>query len=144
MASMRSENFPEDGLTLKADNEFVSRFEGNGGHGLTLEETEDILRRKGYGNINFVKGDVFSTVPEFLEEHPSARISMLHLDMDVKEPTEFVMSALFDRLVPGGVIMIDDYIAVEGATSVVDEFGKRTGLPPRKLPYYSVPAYILK
>jgi uncharacterized protein (UPF0297 family) len=136
--------FPEDGLSLKGDNEFVSRFEGNGGYGLTLEETEDVLRRKGYGNINFVKGDVFSTVPKFLEEHPSVRISMLHLDMDVKEPTEFVLSALFDRVVPGGVIMIDDYTAVEGATSVVDDFVERTGLPLRKLPYYSVPAYILK
>jgi len=69
---------------------------------------------------------------------------MLHLDMDVKEPTEFVLSALFDRVVPGGVIMIDDYTAVEGATSVVDDFVERTGLPLRKLPYYSVPAYILK
>lgn len=136
--------FPEEGLSLKTDVQFISRFEGNGGYGLSIEETSEIFRRKGIGNINLVEGNVFETVPRFIEQHPNVRIAMLHLDMDVKEPTEFCLSTLFDRIVPGGVIMIDDYAAVEGATSAVDEFVRRTGLPPRKLPYYSVPAYIVK
>ena len=50
------------------------------------------------------------------------RFSLIHLDMDVYEPTAFVLKKLFDRLVVGGLIVIDDYNTVEGATIAVDEF----------------------
>jgi hypothetical protein len=71
-------------------------------------------------------------------------IAVLHLDMDVKEPTAFALSALYDRVVPGGLIVIDDLAAVAGSTEAVEEFMANTGLKIEKLPCYSSPAFIRK
>ena len=69
---------------------------------------------------------------------------MLHLDMDVKEPTSFALDLLYERIVPGGVIVVDDYNAVEGATQAVDDFLQKTGLKIEKDPFYVLPSYIRK
>ena len=42
------------------------------------------------------------------------------MDLDVAEPTEYVLNTLYERLVRGGLVVIDDYNDVEGATKVVD------------------------
>ena len=64
--------------------------------------------------------------------------------MDVKEPTTFALQLLYDRVVPGGLIVLDDYNAVAGETDAVDEFLKTHNLKIEKTPYYSVPSFIRK
>lgn len=65
--------------------------------------------------------------------------------MDVYEPTAFVLDKLFDRLVPGGLIVIDDYNTVEGATTAVDEFiVQHPNLKIERLPYNNIPSFIRK
>ena len=59
--------------------------------------------------------------PDFLK-NSAERFSLIHLDIDVYEPTAFVINQLFKRLVKGGLIIIDDYNTVEGATIAIDEF----------------------
>ena len=66
------------------------------------------------------------------------------LDMDVKEPTDFALGLLYDRVVPGGIIVFDDYNAVAGETISVDEFVAKHKLKLEKLPFYNVPAYVRK
>jgi Macrocin-O-methyltransferase (TylF) len=87
---------------------------------------------------------VLSSLPEFLDRFPATRISLLHLDLDVLEPTEFALDRFYSRIVPGGLIVIDDYNAEVGATLAVDRFMAGKGLSLQKLPYYSAPSYARK
>lgn len=136
--------FPRDRLSSGDDVDFVERFESAGGEGLALEEVEGILSGKGFRNVQLIKGDVLETLPEYLERRPEARISLLHLDMDVKEPTELALDLLFERIVPDGLILLDDYNAVAGETDAVDAFVKSRRLKLEKLPFHSTPSFIRK
>lgn len=136
--------FPTENLSMKTDLDFVNQFEGIGGEGLAIDEIEKILKHKSFNHIELNKGNIFVTLPLFLEKYPATRLAMLHLDMDVKEPTSFALDLLYDRIVKGGVIVVDDYNAVEGATQAVDDFLARTGLKIEKDPFYVLPSYIRK
>ena len=101
--------FPTSNLKVQDDLSFIEKFEGAGGYGLSEEEVTDVLSSKGFENFNLVKGNVFDTLPKYLLDNPETRIALLHLDMDVKEPTDFALELLYDRVVPGGIIVFDDY-----------------------------------
>ena len=49
------------------------------------------------------------SVPETLREVDCARIAFLHLDMNCAPPEVAAFHALYDRLVPGAFILLDDY-----------------------------------
>lgn len=136
--------FPTDSLTLKADLDFIDRFEDEGGHGLSVDEVCAIFAAKGFNNIELEAGNVFNTLPAYLDRRPATRIALLHLDMDVKEPTAFALDLLYDRIVPHGLIVLDDYGLVAGETDAVDEFIARHGLSIEKLPHNYAPAFIRK
>ena len=136
--------FPTEGLKIKDDLEFIEWFEGAGGYGLSDVEVASILASKGFDNFELVKGNVFDTLPDYLTKNPETRIALLHLDMDVKEPTDFALDQLYDRVVPGGLIVFDDYNAVAGETISVDEFAKKYRLKIEKLPFYKVPSFVRK
>ena len=42
--------------------------------------------------------------------------------MDIYEPTKFTLNKLFPYVVKGGIILIDNYNTVYGATKATDEF----------------------
>jgi hypothetical protein len=125
----------------QADQQFIEKFEGAGGQGISREDLDAAIQAKATGNVELIPGDVFETLPAYLERRPELRIAILHLDMDVYKPTQFALSLLAERVVPGGLIVFDDYNAVGGATIAADEFAQRTGLALEKLPHYSVPAF---
>jgi hypothetical protein len=58
---------------------------------------------------DLIKGDVESTIVKFLEENPGFRISMLYIDVDLDRPTYFALKYLWDRILPGGVILFDEF-----------------------------------
>ena len=68
--------------------------------------------------FNFVKGPVEQTIPGTLPE----RIALLRLDTDWYESTRHELDHLWERLEPGGVLIIDDYGHWVGAREAVDEF----------------------
>lgn len=59
-------------------------------------------------NISTASGWVEETLPAFLESH-AGPIKLAHLDLDVYSPTEFVLDAIRDRLVPGSWLVFDDF-----------------------------------
>lgn len=136
--------FPNEKLTLDSDFEFINRFERDGGAGLDIEQVREMFQLKKFENVELVKGNVFDTIPQYLARNPATRIALLHLDMDVKEPTEFALERLYERVVPNGLIVFDDYNSVAGETDAVDEFLKRHCLSIEKLNFYSVPSYVRK
>lgn len=136
--------FPSYGVSLGSDKEFIERFEREGGDGLSATDVLLTLKRKGFSNIELVQGDVMKTLPRYLEERPELRVAYLHLDLDVKEPTDLVLELAYDRVVRGGLIVLDDYGTVAGETIAVDTFARRMNLKIEKLPNYLIPAFIRK
>ncbi len=137
-------SFPREGLNLGSDHDFIARFEDAGGDGLTRAEVDALLAAKGFSNYALEEGNVFETIPAYLGRCPATRIALLHLDMDVREPTAFALEALWDRIVPGGLVVIDDYNSVAGATDAIDAFIAPRGLKLEKLSHYYVPTFIRK
>ena len=136
--------FPRENLGSNADHEFIKRFEDGGGDGLSIIEVQSIFEQKGFQNIFLQEGNVFDTLPQYLDLHPEVRIAFLHLDMDVKEPTAFALACLYDRVVPNGLIVFDDYNAVAGETEAVDEFLAKRKLSIQKTSHYAVPSFVIK
>jgi hypothetical protein len=56
-----------------------------------------------------VEGDVENTIPDFLIDNPGFRISLLYIDVDIERPTYFALKYLWDRILPGGIIVFDEY-----------------------------------
>ena len=136
--------FPTSKLQVEDDLEFIKKFEVAGGDGLNESEISDILKSKGFENFNLVKGNVFDTLPKYLSANPETRIAFLHLDMDVKEPTDFALELLYERVVPGGIVVFDDYNLAAGETISVDVFISKYHLKLEKLPFYNLPAFVRK
>ncbi|KAF0219370.1 MAG: dTDP-6-deoxy-L-hexose [Geobacteraceae bacterium] len=74
--------------------------------------------------VVLVKGDVEETVPRFIEENPGLRISLLHFDCDMYEPTKVGLEHFWPLVVPGGVVLFDEYgiRPWEGESRAVDEY----------------------
>jgi hypothetical protein len=83
------------------------------------------LRSTGYpeDRVHFVQGRVEDTIPGVIPE----RIALLRLDTDWYESTRHELIHLYPRLVPGGVLIIDDYGHWQGPREAVDEYF--AGLP---------------
>jgi hypothetical protein len=58
---------------------------------------------------NLIKGDVVETLPEFLKENPGFRCSLIYIDVDLERPTYYSLKYLWDRLLPGGMIVFDEF-----------------------------------
>jgi hypothetical protein len=54
-----------------------------------------------------------------------------------------ILEKLFERLVPGGLLLLDDYAIVAGETRAVDEYFKDKA-KIEKLPFSHRPSYIQK
>jgi O-methyltransferase len=85
-----------------------------------IEEVQEAVYSTGYdrSKIHFVKGKVEETIPQMMPE----KIALLRLDTDWYESTKHEMVHLFPRLVPGGVLILDDYGSWFGARKAVDEY----------------------
>lgn len=113
---------------------------------LSKEDLENALDNKGISNYELVKGNILTTVDEYLRTNSHLKIALLHIDCDVYEPSKVGLEKLFDRIVRGGLIVIDDYSVAEGETKAVDEFLELR--PEYRLERYTFshrkPVYIVK
>lgn len=97
--------------------------------------------------IELVEGNIVDTVPSYVERNQGLKIKLLHLDCDMYEPTMAGLRHLYDRVVRGGVILLDEYGLPEfpGETAAVDEFFAGRMPLIRKFPFYTTPGgYIIK
>ncbi len=76
--------------------------------------------------MHYVEGKVEDTIPG----RAPARIALLRLDTDFYESTRHELIPLYPRLAAGGVLIIDDYEAWEGARRAVDEYFEEVGDRP--------------
>lgn len=94
--------------------------------------------------VELVVGDIFETIPKFIEDNPGLRISLLHLDVDLYRGSKFALEQLFPRVVKGGAVVLDEYglIPWEGEARAVDEYFKNLGYQPKimKHPFTVTPS----
>jgi hypothetical protein len=76
--------------------------------------------------VVYVEGKVEDTLPDAAPE----RIALLRLDTDWYESTRHELVHLYPRLVPGGVLILDDYGHWLGARRAVDEYFAEHGEAP--------------
>jgi hypothetical protein len=136
--------FPRNASNTNSDSDFIEKFELDSGKGLGLGQVQEILNYKEFTNIELVGGDIFDTLPKWMDLKPHARIALLHLDMDVYAPTKLALDLLWDRVVPGGLVLFDDYSLIEGETLAVEEFLKDKKLELKKDSFYHSPSYVVK
>jgi len=73
-------------------------------HGPGLHER--VIRKfASYGNVKIVKG----AIPAVFEGHSPEKIAFLHIDLNQAPAELAALNALFDRVVPAGMIILDDY-----------------------------------
>lgn len=97
--------------------------------------------------IELIEGNIEQTVPKFIEDNPGLRISLIHFDCDMYEPTKIALECLYDKVVRGGVIVFDEYGVIEwaGESAAVDEFFAGKDIKLQKFPWQGAPgAYIIK
>jgi hypothetical protein len=92
-----------------------------------LANEDNILARE---RSRLIKGRVQDTLLKFLEDTPGLRINLLHFDLDLYDPTYFTLNHLWDLIVPGGVIVFDEYGLPPwgGEATAFDKFTKERGL----------------
>ncbi|MCG8314844.1 MAG: dTDP-6-deoxy-L-hexose 3-O-methyltransferase [Pseudomonadales bacterium] len=61
------------------------------------------------GNHRLVAGNVCETAPEYFKEHPEAMVALAYFDMGLYEPTLAAMQAIKPHLMPGSVLLLDEF-----------------------------------
>jgi O-methyltransferase len=83
-------------------------------------------------NVHVTKG----RVPEILHEVAPETISFMHIDLNAAEPELGALKLLFERLSPGGVLVLDDYgwLASWEQKAAEDPFFESLGYQVLELP----------
>ncbi len=98
---------------------FYDSFGGNG----TIDVCRKLLEKEIHypaESIHFHKGWFQDTLPS--DSETIDKIAILRLDGDWYESIKICLEYLYDKVVFGGIIVIDDYGYYEGCTKAVDEF----------------------
>jgi len=96
--------------------------------GTSQAEVLDLLTRTGYPaeQLHLVQGLVQDTIPAQAPDN----IALLRLDTDYYDSTRHELEHLYPRLTRGGVLIVDDYGKLSGATKAVDEYFAALEHPP--------------
>ena len=111
---------------LEEDKEFDISKKVFPGLAVGLEEVKnnfdkyDLLKE----NVEFLPGLFSSTLPNA----PINEIAVLRLDGDLYESTMDSLNALYDRVVSGGFVIVDDYGVLPPCKKAVDEFREKRNI----------------
>ena len=115
---------------------------------LSLQSVEERLNgMQIHKKHQLIKGDVEESLPRYLKENPGFRISLLYIDVDLDRPTYSSLKYLWDRILPGGIIVFDEYEYHKFSESNgVERFLKERGLDYclKSTDWIAPTAYILK
>ena len=75
---------------------------------------------------HLIKGDVMETVPRNLPDS----LSVCRIDTDWYESTAHIIENAWDLIVPGGLLILDDYDMWSGARKAIDDFFTSRNLSP--------------
>jgi len=117
------------------------------GNDLSFDAVTARLTSMNMGKATLVKGDVENSIPVFLKENPGFRISILYMDVDIERPTYKALSLLWDRILPGGIVIFDEYEYHKfSESSGVEKFIKERGIKfnVKSTNFMAPTAYLIK
>lgn len=132
---------------LEADHEKLASFLAEAGtSSIGVDQLRQVLRAKGVsGEAELVAGDICETVPAWIASNPDREILLLHVDVDIYEPSRVIFEHLWPRLVTGGVMILDDYGRWEGETRAFHEYFGEAAPEVQRLPFVaSTPVHVIK
>jgi O-methyltransferase len=118
---------PEDRISINLVDSHRDRtntfFKSAGAYSASLEHVKRVLAD--FPEVEYHKG----WLPGSLDEMKIPRIKFLHIDLDLYEPIAGVLKSLYPHVIPGGVIVCDDYGSLywPGAKKAVEEFTVQSG-----------------
>ena len=128
----------------KEDKKFATRHNKNLGNGTDIKVLENLIKKKKISNFKLIKGNILNTVKIFLKKRRKFKISLLHLDLDLYVPTKFCLNEFYPFIVKDGIVILDDYKHVSGATRAINEYVKEKKLQIKKLSFHKNQFYIQK
>jgi len=81
-------------------------------------------------NVRIIEG----AIPETLEQVETKEIAYLHLDMNCSPPEIAAAEFFWDRLVPGALVLMDDYSRDSSQKEALDAFVQSKGLKILSVP----------
>ena len=98
------------------------------------EECYEAVKKtfEGFPNVRIIRG----AVPETLSQVDTDKVAYLSLDMNCAPPEIAAAEFFWDKLVPGGLILLDDYnwVGYEPQKRAFDAFAVRRGIKVLNLP----------
>ena len=93
---------------------------------ISLEQVQENFRRYDLldEQVQFLKGWFSDTLPDA----PIDKLAVLRLDGDMYASTMDALDALYDKLQPGGYLIVDDYNAVRGCKLAIHDFRDAHGI----------------
>lgn len=94
---------------------------------------EDVRRLlAGRSCVRIIRG----SLPDTLDDGAPERVSYLHIDLNAAEPERRTLEFFWDRLVPGAMVLFDDYgwVACAAQKSAIDEVLRNRGVEALTLP----------
>ena len=111
-------------------------------------QLNNVIRAQQLENYcELIKGDITKTLPAYLGRKGSLTISLLHVDLDIYEPTISTLRNAYDAMAPGGLIVLDQYgIEGWGETAAVDDFFAERGIEPtiERIPFTTTPTALIQ
>lgn len=107
-----------------------------------MSYVQDAVAKAGIANqTTITKGWFSDTLPQFDKKQP---IAILRLDGDFYSSIMECLDKLYDSVVPGGIIILDDYFFWDGCVRAVYDFMSKRGLNDRILIWDNKVCYIEK
>lgn len=137
-------HFPETGFA--PDKQMRDRFvTAAGDESISVDQMMEVLKHKRCDRfVELVPGDICRTVPQYVQEHPELKISLLNLDTDIYEPAAVILEHFYPRIEIGGILILDDYGTFPGETKAVDDYFRGKHIEVRKFAFCMTPCYLVK
>jgi O-methyltransferase len=131
-----------EGLPAPGDLDGPEAREWTGACGSNLDNVRTVLRESGVPEerVTIVKGWFRDTLPRLGVE----RIALLHIDADWYDSVRLVLRSLYDRVEPGGFVVLDDYGYWKGCRQAAHEFLDERGIDVALRDVDGVGAYFQK
>jgi hypothetical protein len=114
---------------------------------LSVDSVLGRIRNSGIdiSRVDLVDGDITKTSASYVNDRPGFRISILYMDVDLYKPTYDSLNNLWDRVVPGGLVVFDEHgYHAWSESSAVDQFVRERGVILKRTDMKAPTAYIVK
>jgi hypothetical protein len=110
----------------------------------TAERHRELIERGSIENVEFIPGDVADAIPNYLIQTPELKLALLNIDVDDYESTITALEFLYPRLMPGGVLIIDNFYKYLGEYKAIKDYFAPTEVVINNFSVSNGPHYIVK